>query len=383
METNQKITMPALVALLAVKSGASKEESEKFLENFFTLISETLEKGDSIKIKGLGTFKVVPVENRRSINISDGSDITIPGHNKVVFVPSREIAELVNSPFSMFDSVELFSEKIMEDSEEVLEKIEESHESQETEEDEPQEIQNVSCPEAKPSEVNLESEEQVEIASDDPSDLSSEESSQLSAEEPSQIAPEEPSEILDEEIEAGEEFLEETRQEKRKGGIFRFLMGFACGLAAAIIICLGGYYFFLKDLSKTQPEHPVTSKIDVKTEKQVGIQDISDDTTLVVTSDEETLDRDLPETQPSEIVVYDTIGRQRYLTTMAQDHYGSFNLWPYIYEENKSFLGHPDRIKPGTRVVIPSLKKYGVDPKNPEDIKKAKAKGVSIYNRYK
>lgn len=68
---------------------------------------------------------------------------------------------------------------------------------------------------------------------------------------------------------------------------------------------------------------------------------------------------------------------------MAKDHYGNFNLWPYIYEENKAILGHPDRIKPGTQVVVPDLKKYGVDPTNPKDIAKAKRKGVEIYSRYK
>ena len=68
---------------------------------------------------------------------------------------------------------------------------------------------------------------------------------------------------------------------------------------------------------------------------------------------------------------------------MAKDHYGNYNLWPIIYEENKAFLGHPDRIRPGTRVVVPPLSKYGVDPDNPEDIARAKKKGVEIYARYK
>jgi hypothetical protein len=68
---------------------------------------------------------------------------------------------------------------------------------------------------------------------------------------------------------------------------------------------------------------------------------------------------------------------------MAKDHYGNYHLWPYIYMENSSFLGHPDRIRPGTKVVIPPLSKYGVDPNNPKDIAKAKKKGEEIYNKYK
>ena len=87
-------------------------------------------------------------------------------------------------------------------------------------------------------------------------------------------------------------------------------------------------------------------------------------------------------TAPSDPVVYDTISTTRYLTTMAKSHYGNYNLWPYIYEENKAFLGHPDRIRPGTPVVIPKLTKYGVDPTNKDDIEKAKQLGVDIYARY-
>lgn len=81
--------------------------------------------------------------------------------------------------------------------------------------------------------------------------------------------------------------------------------------------------------------------------------------------------------------VYDTISKTRFLTTMARDHYGSYYLWPYIYMENSSFLGHPDRIKPGTKVVIPPAEKYGINAKNKECIAKAKKLGVEIYARYK
>ncbi len=88
-------------------------------------------------------------------------------------------------------------------------------------------------------------------------------------------------------------------------------------------------------------------------------------------------------TMASDAPVYDVVSTTRYLTTMAKEHYGNFNLWPIIYEENQAFLGHPDRIKPGTQVVIPPLSKYKVNPDNPEDVKRIKQKGVSIYSKYK
>lgn len=84
----------------------------------------------------------------------------------------------------------------------------------------------------------------------------------------------------------------------------------------------------------------------------------------------------------SDIKAIDKVTSSRYLTTMAKEHFGNYNFWPYIYLENEDKLGHPDKIKPGTTVVIPSVEKYGIDPSNPKDIEKAKKLGVEIYKKY-
>lgn len=82
------------------------------------------------------------------------------------------------------------------------------------------------------------------------------------------------------------------------------------------------------------------------------------------------------------LLAYDRIGNSRFLITMAREYYGNADFWPYIYEENKTKFEHPDKIKPGTTVLVPDLKKYGVDPKNPDDISKARKLGREIYARY-
>lgn len=82
------------------------------------------------------------------------------------------------------------------------------------------------------------------------------------------------------------------------------------------------------------------------------------------------------------VIAYDRIGTARFLITMSREYYGDPNLWPYIYEENRAKFGHPDKIAPGTTALVPSLKKYGVNPKNPSDIEKAKRKVKEIYTRY-
>lgn len=91
----------------------------------------------------------------------------------------------------------------------------------------------------------------------------------------------------------------------------------------------------------------------------------------------------IPVVDPTAIPIsYDRIGKDRFLITMARDYYGNPYFWPYIYEENRVKFAHPDRITPGTGVVVPNLNKYGVNPNNPADVQKAKELGKEIYARF-
>ncbi|MDE7116624.1 MAG: HU family DNA-binding protein, partial [Muribaculaceae bacterium] len=104
---NEKITLPTLVGLLADKTGKQKKQCEDFLREFFNTLVDAMETGENVRIKSLGTFKVVAVEPRKSVNVNTGEQMEIPGHNKIVFVPAKELAEEVNAPFAMFESLEL------------------------------------------------------------------------------------------------------------------------------------------------------------------------------------------------------------------------------------------------------------------------------------
>ena len=81
--------------------------------------------------------------------------------------------------------------------------------------------------------------------------------------------------------------------------------------------------------------------------------------------------------------VYETVTSTNYLATMARKHYGSYEFWVYIYKENESKLGHPDRIEANTVVVIPPASKYGIDKNDPESIKRANTVAEEIYARYR
>jgi nucleoid-associated protein YgaU len=79
---------------------------------------------------------------------------------------------------------------------------------------------------------------------------------------------------------------------------------------------------------------------------------------------------------------YDMVSENSFLTTLAGKYYGEKDYWVYIYEANSDILKHPDRIKPGTRVLIPDLGDILTGDKA-VDKKNARQKSAEIYARFK
>ena len=100
-----KISIAELSEILVDKHNLRNQDSELFVASFFEIIQKGLEKDKLVKIKGLGTFKIIDVEARESINVNTGERVLIEGHNKITFTPDASMKELVNKPFSQFDTV--------------------------------------------------------------------------------------------------------------------------------------------------------------------------------------------------------------------------------------------------------------------------------------
>ena len=209
------------------------------------------------------------------------------------------------------------------------------------------------------------------------------------------ITPEEPQELCAMEQSAVSDENEETAYPQgaevshHRSGNVRFWWGALCGFVAGCLIgIVAMYMMFPGHFSKEDsPEAEVAvTEVAAPADPSAAVGSIAaaEDTASAVVEEpaEEEVQDEVAPTRPSDEKVYDTITKTRYLTTMAQDHYGNFNFWPYIYKENQAILGHPDRIRPGTRVVVPKLSKYGVSADNPKDIAAAKRLGVEIYSRY-
>lgn len=433
---NSKITLASLAQLLSERTGRTSRQCDDFLRAFFQQVAAAIESGEGVKIKGFGTFKLSKVEARKSVDVTTGADNEIPAHRKIVFVPSKELATAVNAPFEMFETVVL-DENVLE--EELMEAEASGNEIMADDVREHMILEEERADEVK-------AEYPAVFASDNASDDSSDHASgkrEDVEDEPSEIdtvnggmndeagavkpeagggeaddenprhEAEDPvtadgNNVSDRDKEpeireyADEEERDEApdvRQNRSRRRLFVWISCVAAGIVAIVIglgvlwmlnddfadwgmrtLHLGGTTAAIVQADKNAaPIIGVSNNIETSASGVDGVVEVVPSQGMQ--SDGISEEDDVP-TRPSDTPVYDTVTDTRYLSTIAKEHYGNFNLWPYIYKENEKILGHPNRIRPGTRVVIPDLSKYGVDPKNKADIEEAKKMGMEIYARY-
>ena len=103
----EKIQIQELCPLLQEKTSLTVEELEQFVTAMFSIIQDGLNRDGMVKVKGLGTFKIVTVDARESISVNTGERFVIDEHDKITFTPDSAMKELVNRPFSQFDTVVL------------------------------------------------------------------------------------------------------------------------------------------------------------------------------------------------------------------------------------------------------------------------------------
>lgn len=406
---NSKITILKLAQLLSIKSGKKPEECENLVRSLFRVISSALRQGDNVKVKGLGTFKLSQVEARKSVDVNSGEENEIPAHRRITFIPAKEMAAAINAPFEMFETVVLeegITEQQLEAAAEGENNLEVEMLSQQLilEHEQKDEIA------AQHPAVNLEA---SEVVSDDPT---TEEDDDTNASEELSVTTEKnnldsqngsssnDSNELPSSVSAVDSSLSEADEDVVKP-VRRYRWGWYIAIGAVIILlCLTGLWWFYRDIlpigNFTSQQIPMdTATIDTTVVSAVTtLSDSINDSVASVDnagdnkensvndaekdeSDESELIDPVP-TKASDEPVYDYVSDTRYLSMIAREHYGNYHLWPYIYKENEKILGHPNRIRPGTKVVVPPLSKYGIDPNNKEDIEKAKRLGVEIYKRF-
>ena len=94
-----------LARFLVEKHGIKLADAELFISLMTEIINEGVHRERQVKIKGLGTFKLTSVSSRESIDVNTGERIVIDGRDKLSFAPDNAMKELVNQPFSQFETV--------------------------------------------------------------------------------------------------------------------------------------------------------------------------------------------------------------------------------------------------------------------------------------
>ena len=264
-----KLTIQDIAKVLVEKSGLTQKEANKFATEMFSIIQQRLEEDELVKIKGFGTFKIINVEARESVSVRTGERVMIDSHAKVTFTPDTVMKELVNKPFSQFETVVLNDgvefDDVAEDNEEdvapvedVISPVEELPVVEMAQvEEEPQVVETPQIEE----EPQMEEEPQIE------------EEPQVEETPMVKLAEDEP---VEEEPVADEEPVEEESSWKK------WLLAVAVVLVLMGLSAYGGYYYAMQKMSAQKTETATIKKDEVATpEKPFDSVAVAKDTVVV------------------------------------------------------------------------------------------------------
>ena len=397
---NEKITLQDIINLLCEKQGISPKDSETFVRTMFDVIEEALTNEKYVKIKGLGTFKLTEVNSRESVHVNTGERIEIQGHSKVSFTPDTSMKELINKPFSHFETVVLNEGVELEDTAveevEILETTDASEttivieettppapseeviSTEETPIEEPV-IEVPSAEETIVEEIVVEEEPIIEQPIVEEPIVEEPIIEEPIAEEPitQEPEPEAPVEKSIEETKKEEERTvsieekEETHipvvpqdKEKNEKSINRILWGVIVVLV--LIILFGVYWMFFR--SEETPEvKPVVPVQEEQMAEPAPVAEVKpQEETLKIVQFIELSEEELrKERVPSfaDTLDYQIVGTQEEYTLQKGEtiirasvrFYGTKKFWPYIVKHNMDVLPDPDNIPAGIRIKIPKL----------------------------
>lgn len=396
---NEKISLQDLVELLNIKHGMTKKNADALVRGMFDLIEEALTNDKYVKIKGLGTFKLTEVDSRESMNVNTGERIEIQGHTKISFTPDTTMKELINKPFSHFETVMLNEGVLLEDtpvvdeevkSEDVADEMAENvvdqpivfaEASVEVEQDKKGEELPIEEESVKTSEIQepiLEEQIITEAKEEIPAPIIEatfedtvsheviEEETPVEEKEivvPVQKQVVEEKKVIEEPIEKEQEVEVPVAVPQQGKSTYKVLIGII--IVLLLVILFGFYWMFFRTGSTSGsqvPQKPLQEEIIVN---QANEQPVVKEDTLQTVKDTVAVQSEVPvqTTVLSEDVVYDITGTITTLTLepgqtlvkLALKYYGSKNFWPYIMQHNPEVIKDADIVPIGATIKIPKL----------------------------
>ena len=371
---NNRLSIQDLALILSEQTGKSTEEALRFLQEFIAVVSEGVYNDKLVKVKGLGTFKIIRVEERASVSVNSGERFVIPSHYKFTFTPDKELKELVNKPFSLLDTVERNEEVDFSD----VDVSAETSGAEEAADDSSEEIlpdgipeQAIEAPQTPEPEVKPEPAVEEEAA-------------------PQEEAKAEPKPAEPVSSVSG---YKEYRRKRRRSASRKLLFPIAClfvviVLGIVYIVCLSGRTTVNKNWE------PPMAEVGNPT-PEAGMNPVPADSTGVTPPDSASLAADsvvaeppvVEENQPeetpkSDILALVTIKAGDRLASFAKQYYGHKFFWVYIYQYNQDIISDPNNIPIGTELRIPDPGLYGIDATDRSSIDKAAALQSQILGKF-
>lgn len=371
---NNRLTIQDLAGLLAEYTGKDKNSTERFLKEFVAVVSGGVCADKIVKVKGLGTFKIIRVEKRESIHVNTGERFLIPEHYKFSFLPDKELKELVNKPFSFFETTEIGENVDFSD----LDTSDDDADEKDIEDESIEEV----MPEEQPIHIyNEEPEEKIETEPDTEPEAETLSPHLMRGRIEADPITEESSII------EADPIIEETQLScapassvgAGRSSFKRIYLLIAC-ITLFAIVNVTVYLnrdFFLK--SGNEVTHLATAPLVLlqtpDTLKQERIPDaVAPDT--------------LPQQQTvaatpassSKIIAKVKIEPGSRLTLIALEYYGSKVFWVYLYEYNKAVIKDPNNVSIGTVIEIPAPEVYGINVHDRASVEKAAARQTEILD---
>lgn len=94
------MTKSELLDHISAGTGVTKIEVKAVVEGFMLAVADALKKGDSVDLRGFGSFKVRQRAARKSRNPATNEVIHIDARHIPVFKPSRDLRDGVNDSLS-------------------------------------------------------------------------------------------------------------------------------------------------------------------------------------------------------------------------------------------------------------------------------------------
>ena len=338
---DNKLIWSELRKALAVRAGVKESEANAFLNALQSELIEALKKDKSVKINGLGTFKLQTIAPRKSVNVKTGEEIVIEEYNKIAFAPEAGVKELVEKGVSELGSTAEALGLLHDEQEEEFNPLKKLGEQAE------EIVEILGELGQRPGEGVQSTEYRIQT------ELEEEEK-----EEPEVV--EEP----EKEPEVVEEKKEEPKEEKPKERKYHFVRDTMICVVVLLLLLLVGYFFLRSQLSGwieelVNSEGVQNTEYRVQTEEGVQTEGVQNTEYRIQTELEK--QEEIKETPKEEKWSYDEILLTEEITEgsrlawIAKKHYGNKIYWVYLYDANKDRVKNPGRIAVGTPIRVPKL----------------------------